>query len=291
MYMPYSLNPHLPRVRRDAVRLVREGWSLRAVARHTGFHFATISKWVQRAPDDGRMVVPTRSSRPHEHPHALPREVVTAIIEERRRHHRCAEVIHQTLLQRGIRVGLSSVKRTLKRQHLLRERSPWKRLHRSELRPVVHAPGTLVQVDTIHIGPPTPERFYVYTLLDVFSRWAYAWVARRITTSASVRFVRKAQDHAPFRFRMLQSDHGSEFSTHFTERLGLPHRHSRVRQANDNGHVERFNRTLQEECLRKARPDPWHYQRVLRLYLPYYNGERLHLGLQLKTPLQVLPRY
>lgn len=177
--------------------------------------------------------------------------------------------------------------RVLKRRGLLRERSPWKRRHVSEQRPKAVVPGALVEIDTIHLVPRVQPRFYVYTLLDVHSRWAWALVSERINTHRSVHFVRLAQRHAPFPFSMLQSDHGPEFSTHFTERIKVSHQgHSRVRTPNGNAHLERFNRTLQEECLKGKPPLPAVYQKAIRDYLPYYNGERLHLGLNLSTPLK-----
>lgn len=273
----------------EAVNLVYEGWSTRKVARHFGFASGTVSKWVRRDQCYGLRLIPTRSSCPRSHPHALGPETVSAVIRARKKHHRCAEVVHRELAREGVLVSLSSVKRTLARHGLIRRRSPWKRLHRSLPRPEAQNPGDLVQVDTLHIVPRDGRRFWVYTLLDVVSRWAYARVARRMSAPESVRFIGEAQRRATFQFRMLQSDHGPEFSTHFTEHvrcLGMAHRHSRVRQANDNGHVERFNRTVQEECLRKVPTDPKIYQRALTTYLPYYNGERLHLGLNLKTPLE-----
>lgn len=203
---------------------------------------------------------------------------------------RCAEVIQAELAQAGTVVSLSSVKRTLKREGLLKRRSPWKRWHQSLPRPAPENPGDLVEVDTMHIQPQQEERFYVYTLIDVCSRWAFAKVVRRINTRMSLRFLREAQNQASFSFQTLQSDHGSEFSVSFSDRSRLAHRHSRVRQPNDNGHLERFNRTLQDECFGEGFPDLLIYQRALRAYLPYYNTERLHLGLNLKTPSQVLRR-
>ena len=92
---------------------------------------------------------------------------------------------------------------------------------------------------------------------------------------------------------MMQSDHGPEFSTWFTQRLarmGLAHRHSRVRKANDNGHIERFNRTLEDECLYQTNCHPKKYQQAIDAYLPYYNNERLHLGINYLTPRQVVTR-
>lgn len=185
--------------------------------------------------------------------------------------------------------SLSSVKRTLERQGLIRKRSPWKRWHFTEPRPFAEKPGDLVQIDTIHIGPHNLNRLYVYTLLDVFSRWAFARVSLRINTNLSLRFVKETLRRSPFPFSMLQSDHGSEFSAWFTEQVGvlqMAHRHSRVRQANDNGHLERFNRTLQEECLKRIPQSLRAYKKEIPEYLHYYNTERLHLGLGLKTPLE-----
>lgn len=281
----------MPRVRMDAVKLVRQGWSYRKVARHTGFSIGAIASWVKKAEPLGHnsLWIPTQSSRPTRHPKALSNDVVRVIIEERQRTKRCAEVIHQQVLDRGMQVSLSSVKRTLKRHHLLKERSPWKRRHDPTPRPEAAKPGDLVQIDTIHIV--LPQRFYVYTVLDVYSRWAHAKVSKRITTHDTLRFMRIVKKTIPFEIQMLQSDHGSEFSTYFTEHSRINHRHSRVRKPNDNAHLERFNRTVQEECLDHVAATPRRYQRALDEYLPYYNNERKHLSLNFKTPTEVFRSY
>lgn len=284
MYMSYTTNPHMPRIRREAVKLYHQGMSLRQVARYTGYHFATISKWLAKAPNDSRLTIPTLSSRPHSHPQSLNRELIQAIVKQRLKHNRCSEVVHQELVNQGIGVSLSSVKRTLDRQGLIKKKSPWKRYHPQIERPEIAKPGDLVQVDTIHFMLTKSTRFYIYTILDVFSRWAYAKVSLRLSTHQSLKFVKLAQRQSPFSFNMLQSDNGPEFSQHFTERLKVKHRHSRVRRPTDNAHLERFNRTIQEECLVRLNPNPRLYQKAINLYLPYYNNERLHLGLDLKTP-------
>ena len=49
----------------------------------------------------------------------------------------------------------------------------------------------------------------------------------------------------------MQSDNGLEFSEHFAQRLksnNIALRHTRLGRPNDNAHIERFNRTIQEEC-------------------------------------------
>ncbi len=259
------------------------------MARHLGFSHSAIVKWVQRAPHDGRLTVPTRSARPRQHPAALSYETICAIIEYRQKYRRCAEVLQYLLAKDGIKVSLSSVKRTLRRNGFGRS-SPWKKWHQYPPRPNPENPGTLVEIDTVWDGVPK-GRLYVYTLLDVCSRWAYAVPCLAINTHRSLKFVNEASTVAPFTFSTLQSDHGSEFSKWFTKRLeerGLSHRHSRVRQPNDNAHLERFNRTLQEECLKRLNRSLRSWRLGIPEYLRYYNQERPHLGLGMKVPLDII---
>lgn len=289
MYMAYSTNPNLPKVRQQAVNLVYRGWSVRQTARYIGVQPGTVSKWLDKDHWYGRIPIPTLSSCPEHSPNALSEQIVEAIVRQRKKRNRCAEVVRQELLNQGVSISLSSVKRTLERQGLIRKRSPWKRWHFTLPKPEVLKPGDLIQIDTVHLGPANPARLYVYALVDVFSRWAWAKVSLRISTHKSLGFVREAVSSSPFSFTMLQSDHGQEFSSWFTEQigvLGLAHRHSRVRKPSDNGFIERFIRTLQEECLNGLPQTIRAYQREIPEYLRYYNNERLHLGLQLKTPVK-----
>ena len=196
--------------------VIRDGWSTRKVARHTGFNQSTIVRWVKKARVSNRLVIPTESSRPNRHPNQLSEELVSKIVEVRLRSNRCAEVVHEELKREGWLVSLSSVKRTLKREGLIKHRSPWKRWHFSESRPLVHQPGDLIQIDTIHL---IPGNLYVYTLIDVCSRWAWARVSERINTHRSLLFAYSAKDRFPCPFKILQSDHGSEFSTYFSENV------------------------------------------------------------------------
>jgi transposase-like protein len=256
--MAYTNNPHIPAVRREAVRLVKlSHWTISQTARHLGYNPSTIFRWLAKAPSDLRQVIPTLSSRPKSHPKMLSKKVISEIIEERIKHSRCAEVIHRQLALNGTFVSLSSVKRTLQRVHLIRERSPWKKWHYSLPRPIAENKGDLMQLDTVHFQTSSGRRFYVYTIVDLYSRWAYAKVVKKIGAGVSVKFIFEARADAGFDFKMVQTDHGPEFSQYFTlavNRANMSHRHSRVRKANDNAHVERFNRTIQEECFGTNQP-------------------------------------
>jgi transposase InsO family protein len=157
---------------------------------------------------------------------------------------------------------------------------------------VTHS-GALIQVDTVHIILPDGTRLYIYTLIDVYSRWTYAEATERISTHRSVLFIQRALRYASFKFEMIQTDHGPEFSTRFTHRLlslSITHRHSRVRKPNDNAHIERFNRTIQEECLDRTAHTLKQFQKEIPKYLNYYNTQRLHRGINFQTPQEVLQR-
>ena len=72
-------------------------------------------------------------------------------------------------------------------------------------------PGILVEKDSVHEGAPS-DRLSAFVLLDVHSRWGYAEPTLRATSHFAARFVQRAKVVAPFPFRMVQTDHGSEFS-------------------------------------------------------------------------------
>jgi putative transposase len=284
--MPYTTNKHMPKIRREAADLVRRGWSTRKVARHFGFSQSVIVKWVKKAKVLGHHPIPTLSSKPHHHPKQLSEELVWKIFQQRIKNKRCAEVVHQELINQGIITSLSSVKRTLDRHGLLKKRSRWKRYHPHVDRPYSLKSGDLVQIDTIHRMISEKKRLYVFVLIDVYSRWVYAKAYEKIGGKQTIKFVNEAQENASFKFGMLQSDHGPEFGKWFVKMIEKNHRYTRIGKPNDNAHIERVNRTIQEECLDKLPNDVRKINCELKKYLRYYNYERLHLSLKLKTPSQ-----
>lgn len=292
MYMPYTNNPNLPRVRMQAIELVRQGKSVREAARHFGFAHNTVLNWLKRMPEYGRygqLVIPTRSSRPNHHPKELPMEIIAHILDLRSERNQCAEIIHYRLIQEGINVSVSSVKRIFRRLGISKY-SQWKKWHQYPPRPLPERPGLLIEIDAVHEGLPQ-ERVSAYALIDVHSRWAYAEPSMRVNTWSTIQFVRHAREKAPFAFQTIQTDHGSEFSKQLTkvvEHQGISHRHSRVRTPTDNGHVERFIRTLQDECLHRISRNFKVWKKEIPEFINYYNTERPHMGLNFKTPIEML---
>jgi transposase InsO family protein len=287
MQCMYTNNPKMPRIRRDAV-LFANKYGVRCAARHFGFSPGAIVAWRKRAKAIGLHPIPTRSSRPTHHPHQLSDEVVKHIVDTRFACNRSAEVVHRVLAEVGVAVSLTSVKRTLDRRGLTKKRSPWKRYHAPSSRPYADAPGALVQADTVHMAVQGRTALYVFTCIDVYSRWAYARAYTRANCRTATQFIKQAQVAAPFLFRCIQTDNGSEFSTHFTDRIQVRHRHTRVRHSNDNAHIERFNRTLREECLDALPVHRTTINRTLPRYLKHYVETRHHFGINLMKPVQLL---
>jgi len=278
----------MPKVRQDAAQMVKRGFSPTIVGRKFGVGSSTICKWVKKAKKYGYHPIPTLSSRPKHHPNELSNDLVWKIFHQRLKTRRCAEVVHQELENQGIKISLSSVKRTLDRTGLLNKRSPWKRFHPHVDRPEVQKVGDLVEIDTIHLMIDKKTRIYVFVLIDVFSRWVYARAYREMNSALMLRFVREAQMVASFKFNMLQSDHGPEFGKWFVTQIQKKHRYTRIGKPNDNSHIERFNRTIQEECLDKVERNEKKLNQAIKKYLEYYNNERLHMGINFKTPVQLL---
>lgn len=283
----YSTNKHLPRIRRD-VAIFAKRYGIRKASRHYGYAVSAIHKWTKILEKMGHHPIPTESSRPHSHPRTTDESVVKKIVSKRLEVRRSAEVVREYLKREGTTVSLATVKRTLERKNLLNKRSPWKRYHPPVERPYPENAGDLVQIDTIHTMQSKKVRMYTFVLIDVYSRWIYAKSYQRMNSKTTLQFVEEAESNSPFRFDMLQTDHGPEFGKWFVSQVKKKHRYTRIGKPNDNSHIERVNRTVQEECLDRLTPTPRIFNKALKPYLKYYNTRRLHFGINLKTPEEML---
>lgn len=294
--MPYTSNPYAPKARMMARNDVVQGrLTIQQAACKYGVNRSTIWRWVKKAKRmhlHGKTYIWTESSAPHRHPNMLKPKVVNRIIELRQTLKRCAPVIHKHLLLEGYSVSLSSVERLLRRLGMVRKKRqtvPYMPIPKPD--PLF--PGALVQVDTIHFIRSDASRCYVYSLIDVYSRLAYAEYHPRLSHAASYQVILNAQKYFGFPFKTVQTDHGAEFSESLWQllrRKKIVLRHSRVRKPNDNAHIERFNRTIQEECFGRRNPQEASVEKQLKDYLLYYNTKRLHLGLNLQTPTQFVAK-
>ena len=289
------------------------------VAKRYGIHRTTLWRWIKRwhkinadvetvnygrpsrikvmHAEDFCWKIPAKSSAPHTHPQRLSEDVVRRILEIRDKYKRCAEVISYELSLEGIKVSSSTVKRVLNRTHRLNKWSKWKKKRPHTERPLADRPGALVEVDTVHyVDQLTRKRRYITTVIDLYSRLSYAECEEKIAPGLAAKAVLNAQYAFGFKFETVQSDNGLEFTSYFSERLkqnNIKHRHTRVRRPNDNAHIERFNRTLRQECIGEHMSCKYTNETInakLRNYLDYYNFRRHHMGIEFKTPISMLQR-
>jgi len=321
--MAYSINPNLPKARAIAMKLlVREQLPLQVVANNCGVHRSTIWRWKRKWDELNKHVqftnpnrptrpvslhnklsachwqITTEPSRPHTNPSAVSAQIVACVLKVREQLKRCTEVIwHHLNTVLDVRVSLSSVRRILRRHHCFDGARKKRVRSDNPRRPHATKPGELVQTDTIHhVDPDSGKRLYYYTVIDLFTRMAYVTMATSLRQGLAIQAVLDAQTTFGFSFTMVQSDNGSEYSHYFKQRIqisGIQTRHSRLGRPNDNAHIERFNRTIQTECI------GYHWRRnvslqrqrnTLKAYLDYYNQKRVHLGIQLRTPAEMLQR-
>ena len=316
--MAYSINPNLPKARRQAVLLVvRDRVSVSVVARRFGVNRSTIYRWLKRWQEINahretnwqtglrglnyyKFTIPTKSSRPHTSPGALPQTTVQRVMELRHQTKRCAEVVWHYLKLESVEVSLSSVRRILARHHEYdRPKYDNKYYRRNIKRPVVESLGDLVQIDTVHlVDPNNHTKKYVYTVIDLCSRLAYARVNSRLSQVAAIETILTAERYfeaecnVSFKFKVVQADNGPEFGYMFKDRLeahGTKIRHSRPHRSNDNAHIERFNRTLRQECIGHYMSSDrtlGYIQTKLDDWLSFYNHHRPHLSLRCQTPAE-----
>jgi transposase InsO family protein len=157
-------------------------------------------------------------------------------------------------------------------------------------------PGYL-QMDVKYITPELSgltHTCFLYAVIDIFSRFKLGVILPLLDQSYSIEAARLLIPKFPFKPVFIQTDNGLEFQERFhncmLQELHLQHHHIHKSNPNENGVIERSFRTDEDEffCFpprRTKRPKTMEelndqYQQ----FLNFYNHERLHLSLKLKTP-------
>ena len=321
--MSYCTGKHIEKSRGKAMKmLVIEKKPVSVVADRFGVNRSTIWRWHQKwltqnqyhqfvndnRPSrevgsifrwyDVHWDIPSLSAAP-KHPHALSEDIIQLVLDIKDQLKRCAEVVWYYINSvLCIKISLSSVRRILKRNNRMKKPKNHKnRRYKGIPRPQVLAPGDLVEIDTIHLfNPISKQKRYIYTVIDLYTRMAYARIYKELKPINSLNTILEAEQYFGFKFKMVQSDNGLEFARYFETRLesrGIKIRHTRLGRPNDNAHVERFNRTLQEECTGnyylESEPLKKMDDKILS-YIDFYNYHRIHLSISYRTPSQMLHR-
>ena len=137
-----------------------------------------------------------------------------------------------------------------------------------------------------------PWTCFEYAVIDIYSRWKDAVILNQLDQNGSMVALLEILPRLPFKVVFLQTDNGLEFQKRFDEMLqnmNIKHHFIHKSTPNENAVIERSFRTDEEEFYFRIRHRPEHYDELRDLYrefLHYYNHERLHMGIDFKTPAQ-----
>ena len=158
----------------------------------------------------------------------------------------------------------------------------------------VEYPGHLVSLDTIERIVNGCRR-YVITFEDIYTRFGFAWATTSHASLAAKEFFDYCCKVFPFPIAFVLTDNGSEFAKHFAgelKQLHLIHYHTYPRTPKMNSHLERFNRTIQEEFIDYHAGELLNthiFNRKLIEWLVWYNTERVHYAFQNKlSPVEFM---
>jgi putative transposase len=226
---------------------------------------------------------------------AAERGVVLAHLHEERFQDRSPAAVHATLLDEGVYpCSTRTMYRILAAHGETGDRRD-QRTHPVYQKPelLATAPNQLWSWDiTKLMGPAKWTYFYLYVILDVFSRYVVGWM---IAHRESAEMARKLIDLTCEKQRIgpgqltIHADRGSSMTSKpvafLMADLGVTKTHSRPHVSDDNPYSESQFRTM------KYRPDfPDRFGSIQdsrafsQLFFAWYNDEHRHSGIGLLTP-------
>ena len=153
--------------------------------------------------------------------------------------------------------------------------------------------GDLIEIDTIVKFIYGMKR-YIITAVDIKTEYSFAWCYKDHGSASTKDFFKKLEQAFPYRIKAVQTDNGSEFHKYFMQYLEtqkVVHYWNYKGQPTKNGHVERYNRTIQEEFVdwnEILLEDECAFNKKLMDWLIWYNTKRFHWSLNLTSPVDYL---
>ena len=141
------------------------------------------------------------------------------------------------------------------------------------------------------LGPAKWTYFYLYVILDVFSRYAVGWtVQHRESGTVAQALIKQtlAQQHVGAGELTIHADRGSSMTSKpvafLLADLGVTKTHSRPYTSTDNPYSEAQFKTLKYRPGFPTRFDSLEHARAFcRQFFDWYNGEHRHSGIGLMT--------
>jgi putative transposase len=226
------------------------------------------------------------------------KQEVLDVLHEARFQDKAPQEVYATLLDEGVFLcSIRTMYRILEEHNEVRERRNILR-HPKYSKPELLAtkPNQVWSWDITKLrGPAKWTSYYLYVMLDIFSRKAIGWmVAPRQTAELAEEFITECcwregieEDHLD-----IHSDRGTPMTSKavalLMSDLGVTKSHSRPYVSNDNPYSEAHFKTL------KFRPEfPKCFGSIedarafCRVFFDWYNHEHYHSGIALMTPATV----
>jgi putative transposase len=247
---------------------------------------------------------PRRTAVPHRdraQPRALSpaeRASILAVLHAERFADAAPAEVWATLLDEGTYLGsLSTFYRLLRAAGETRERRP-QATHPAAVKPelVADSPNRVWSWDITKLhGPAKWTYYYLYVILDIYSRYAVGWmVATRESAALAEKLIAAtmAKQHITAGQLTLHADRGSSMTskpvTFLLADLGVIQSHSRPHVSNDNPYSEAQFKTLKYRPGFPARFGSIEAARAhCQEFFPWYNTSHRHGGLGLHTAADV----
>ena len=145
------------------------------------------------------------------------------------------------------------------------------------------------------LGPAKWSYFYLYVIMDIFSRYVVGWtLAERESGQLAQRLIREtcAKENIEQGQLTIHADRGTSMTSQTVAQLlatlGVVKSHSRPQVSNDNPFSESQFKTLKYQPEFPQRfASHEHGLTFCREFFPWYNDEHHHWGLGLMTPATV----
>ncbi len=280
-----------PVLRAKLMAMHEEGVSLSTLSSDFGIARQVLSRWWNRyALDDLAGLVP-RSRRPHVSPAQTPPAMVRRVLQLR------AQRRSAVWIARDLDLGHGTVQRLLEDHGVNQLPRPVRAKPR---RYEKQRPGELIHIDLKYLPALRDARHdFEFAAVDDFSREAVVWITTDQTSVAATAFLERVAATLPYPIEAVLTDNAFAFTmrhalhaerlTRFQQTcqsLGIAHHLLRPYAPQSNGKVERFFRTIDDECLH-VRPlfTFTARSRAVEKFVWYYNHERPHLSLGGMTPI------
>jgi putative transposase len=227
------------------------------------------------------------------------RQNVTHILHSERFQDKAPHEIYATLLDEGqYHCSVRTMYRILQSVHgdVKERRRGHQRYHYEKPELLATAPNQVWSWDITKLkGPVKWTYFYLYVILDIFSRYVVGWmVAHREQNALAKRLIEHScikQNIQPGQLT-VHADRGSSMKSkvvaHLLSDLGITKTHSRPYVSNDNPYSESQFKTLKYCPEFPARFGSIQDARAFcGPFFNWYNNEHRHSGIALMTPKQV----